>query len=117
MACRECLSGALHEGTPTGRVETIHGLPTYISDPTSGGTSEGIIVIIPDAFGYDFKNNRILGDSLAKRTNSRVYLPDFMGGNVLSTNVFASMDKITGNGWKIGKMLLKHFIAEYRTKH
>ena len=106
MACRECASGALHEGTPVGREETVHGLPTYISDPPSGEAPKGIIVIIPDAFGWTFNNNRILADNFAKRTNSRVYLPEFMAGNALSVSMLATMDTITGNGWMVGKMLV-----------
>jgi hypothetical protein len=31
--CRDCFSGTLHTGTPTGSIETIHGLPTYVARP------------------------------------------------------------------------------------
>lgn len=104
MACRECVTGALHEGTPVGRVEAVHGLETYVSEPPSGQAPKGIIVIVPDALGWTFNNNRILADKFAERTNSRVYLPDFMAGHVVPVSLFASMDTILGNGWMIGKM-------------
>ena len=104
MVCKDCITGALHEGTPVGRVETIHGLPTYISEPPSGQAPQGLIVIIPDAFGWEFNNNRILADSYAKRTNSLVYLPEFMNGYAMDPSLFLTMDIIMGNGWKIGKM-------------
>lgn len=51
MACKDCVSGTLHEGTPAGRVETVHGLATYVTEPPNGATPKGIVVIIPDAFG------------------------------------------------------------------
>ena len=103
MACRECVSGALHEGIPTGREETIHGLPTYVSEPTSGPV-KGIIVIIPDGLGWTFNNSRILADTYAKRTNSRVYLPDFMDGHAMSVSLIAHYDAVAGQGWMIGKV-------------
>lgn len=105
MACRECVSGALHEGTPVGREETVHGLPTYVSEPPSG-QAKGIIVIIPDAFGWTFNNNRVLADTYAERTNSRVYLPEFMDGHAMDVSMFGHMDVLTGQGWMIGKMLV-----------
>lgn len=104
MACRDCVSGALHEGTPIGREETIHGLPTYVSEPPSGPV-KGIVVIIPDALGWTFNNNRILADTYAKRTNSRVYLPEFMDGHAMSVSMFDHMDTVMDPGWMIGKML------------
>lgn len=111
MACRECFTGALHEGTPEGREETVFGLPTHISEPPSEEPRKGIIVIVPDAFGWKFNNNRILADKIAKKTNSIIYLPEFMAGNSTPPSLFESMDIIFGNGWRIGKMFAKEFIT------
>lgn len=69
MSCPDCFTGIVHEGTPVGRVETIHGLPTYVAGTTSETEPEGIIVIISDAFGWDLLNSRILADAYAKRGN------------------------------------------------
>ena len=80
MACHHCASGHLHEGTPAGRVDTLHGLPAYITSPPDNEPSQGIVVIIPDAFGWNLNNNRILADAYAKRAGVTVYLPDFMNG-------------------------------------
>ena len=104
MACRECITGALHEGTPAGREETLHGLPTYITEPPTGQAPQGIVVFIPDAIGWNFNNNRILADKYADKTNCRVYLPDFMDGHMMDPSLFASMDTLGGNGWMVGKM-------------
>lgn len=93
MACPDCFKGSIHEGTPTGRVETLHGLPTYIAEPPFG-TPKGIIVIIPDALGWEFKNNRILADAYAKRVNARVYLPEFMAGNSMQEAMLDYMDTL-----------------------
>lgn len=74
-----CASGSLHTGTPTGRIEKVHGLNCYIADPPSDNP-KGIVVIIPDVFGWELPNSRILADEYAKKGNFIVYLPDFMGG-------------------------------------
>ncbi|CAD6574176.1 MAG: hypothetical protein ASARMPREDX12_009489 [Alectoria sarmentosa] len=47
MPCKDCASGVLHEGTPLGREETVHGLKTYVTGPPSGVDAKGIVVIIP----------------------------------------------------------------------
>ncbi|KAK4698118.1 hypothetical protein P7C71_g49, partial [Lecanoromycetidae sp. Uapishka_2] len=77
MACNECASGFLHDGTPTGHVETLYGLPTYTTRPPNNEPSKGVVVIVPDAFGWNLNNSRILADAYAKRAAVTVYLPDF----------------------------------------
>lgn len=80
MALKQCCAtGSLHTGTPTGRIDKLHGLDCYIADASSG-QPKGIVVIIPDAFGWKLPNNRILADQYAKRTNAQVLLPEFMNG-------------------------------------
>ena len=80
MPCKDCASGVLHAGTPSGREETIHGLATYVTDPPSGVAAKGIVVIIPDVFGWSLTNSRVLADRYAERGGYTVYLPDFMDG-------------------------------------
>ncbi|MCJ1386185.1 hypothetical protein MMC17_009311 [Xylographa soralifera] len=94
MSCPQCAVGALHTGTPEGRIETVHGLPTYIADPPAGLEQKGIIVFLPDAFGLQLVNNKLLADKYARRTNARVYLPDFMNGHYLGAHMFDVMDVI-----------------------
>ncbi|PYH92901.1 alpha/beta-hydrolase [Aspergillus ellipticus CBS 707.79] len=82
MSCPDCFSGHVHAGVPKGEVITLHGLNTYVTEPAKGADAvKGIIVIIPDAFGWEFVNNRILADHYADKGKYRVYLPDFMKGN------------------------------------
>ena len=65
IVCRDCAGGNLHSGTTTGRIETVHGLQSYVTDPPEGqGGIKGIIVIIPDAFGWELPNSRILAGGL-----------------------------------------------------
>lgn len=80
MSCPDCFSGHAHSGTPLGEVKKIHGRDTYVAEPKNGQSAKGIIIIVPDAFGWDFVNNRILADHYAAAGDFLVYLPDFMDG-------------------------------------
>jgi len=77
--CPACVTGFIHEGTPKGTVETVAGLPTYVAKPAD--PKSGVIVIIPDVFGWDFPNNRLLADEYADKAQMITYLPDFMFGS------------------------------------
>ncbi|GES62377.1 dienelactone hydrolase family protein [Aspergillus terreus] len=81
MSCPDCFSGHVHDGTPQGQVTKLHGLDVYVAEPAGGlDAVTGIIIIIPDAFGWEFVNNRILADHYAEKSKYKVYLPDFMNG-------------------------------------
>ena len=80
MSSVACCSGTVHEGDPRGRVETLHGLPTYITEPPNGVEFKCIVVMIPDAFGWEIPNSRILADIYSERINAQLLLPDFMEG-------------------------------------
>lgn len=80
MSCPECYSGSVHDGKPRGTITELHGLKTYVSEPTDGRASKATIVILPDAFGWDFVNNRLLADHYADKGAYKVYLPDLMLG-------------------------------------
>ncbi|KAI3324190.1 dienelactone hydrolase family protein [Xylariaceae sp. AK1471] len=81
MSCPDCFNGGVHEGTPTGTVTKLHGLDVYVAEPASGNPPKGIVVLIPDVFGWDFVNIRLMADSFARKKDYRVYTPDFMNAD------------------------------------
>jgi hypothetical protein len=83
MSCSDCFQGHVHEGRPRGKITKLYGLDTYVSEPTGERPVRGIIVVIPDAFGWDFVNSRLLADHYANKGNYKVYLPDFMQGSFI----------------------------------
>jgi len=85
-----CLSGSVHEGTTTGRVETIDNLQTYISAPQSGSKAKTII-FLTDIFGYEFKNVRLLADNYAK-AGFYCYVPDLHQGDSLPVDFLQSVE-------------------------
>ncbi|KAL8947729.1 MAG: hypothetical protein Q9222_006025 [Ikaeria aurantiellina] len=76
-----CLSGVVHDGKPTGRIDTIGGLDTYIAEPKDGSKTRSI-VFISDIFGWAFPNTRLLADQYAL-AGFYTYLPDFHEGDSL----------------------------------
>lgn len=79
MSCPDCFTGVvMNDYKPTGTIETLHGRQTYIARPP-GGEPKGTIIIISDAFGMPFPNNKYLCDVYASH-GFLTYLPDFMDG-------------------------------------
>ncbi|KAF1814275.1 dienelactone hydrolase family protein [Eremomyces bilateralis CBS 781.70] len=97
MSCPACFSGHVHEGQPKGRVETIHGRPTYIAEPEEGKQPKGIIIIVPDVFGWEFVNTRILADHYSAGGDYLVYLIDFMDGWAAPVSTMESMPLLMKN--------------------
>ena len=61
-----CVQGVKHNGVSVGRVETIAGVETYISDPpanTVGPTK--VVLFFADVYGPLFENARLLQDYFA----------------------------------------------------
>jgi len=77
-----CLKGFMWDGTPTGRVDELAGLPTYVA----GSSSQAAILLITDLFGWTFPNLRLLADHFAQEVGATVYVPDFFDGEVISTD-------------------------------
>ncbi|EHK16185.1 uncharacterized protein TRIVIDRAFT_39931 [Trichoderma virens Gv29-8] len=109
MSCPSCFSGHAKSLVPTGRVELLHGRNTYISEPGEGVAVFGIVVIVPDAFGWEFPNNRLLADEYARQGSLRVYLPDFMDGAAAPVWMLQTIADIT----KKQKTWLEHLYLPY----
>jgi dienelactone hydrolase len=87
MSCADCFTGHAHAGSPRGSETTLHGLRTYVARPPAGREPKGVVVFIPDMFGWAFANNRLLCDAYAEKGGFLVYLPDFMGGELGSVSL------------------------------
>ncbi|KAI9819707.1 MAG: hypothetical protein M1832_003941 [Thelocarpon impressellum] len=105
--CKDCVSGHVNPGTPAGAVSKLYGVDTYISAPPPGNPAKGLIVIVPDAFGWDFVNSRVLADAFAKQGDFLVYLPDFMNSGAMSSSVLGTMNRLMGPAGGMGGSLVK----------
>lgn len=96
MSCAECFSGHVSSSNPAGKTDTVYNRQTYIAEPSNPTAIKGIIVIVPDAFGWKFVNNRLLADHYANLGGFKVYLPDFMDDTaapIWMIDVFAKLLK------------------------
>lgn len=80
MSLSNLTPGDQHSSTLHGSVTKVHGLNTYVVEPSKDRRAKGIIVIISDAFGLESVSNRLLADAYATKGGYKVYLPDFMLG-------------------------------------
>ncbi|KAA1077235.1 hypothetical protein PGT21_015874 [Puccinia graminis f. sp. tritici] len=86
-----CLSGFIHEGKPSGRIQSINGVNVYVANPASDDRAESqssaegqkAILVFPDVFGIDLINVQLITDKLATDLNTPAYLVDtFAGGDI-----------------------------------
>lgn len=98
MSCPDCFRGHNHDGQPRGEAAVVHGLNTYVTEPSTPEAVRGIIVVIPDAFGWEFANARLLADRYADQGPYKVYLPDFMDGNAAPTWMLDSTKQFLASG-------------------
>ncbi|KAJ5107185.1 alpha/beta-hydrolase [Penicillium angulare] len=78
-----CVKGFKWDGTPKGHETSLSGNATYVT----GSNKDVAILVIHDLFGWTFPNIRLLADAYAEEVNATVYVPDFFGGEVLSSEI------------------------------
>ncbi|GIJ86873.1 hypothetical protein Asppvi_005771 [Aspergillus pseudoviridinutans] len=78
-----CLKGFQWDAEVKGRETTLAGLSCYVT----GSDSEVGILVLHDAFGWTFKNTRLLADHYAEEVGATVYVPDLFGGEVLPPDI------------------------------
>ncbi|KII87470.1 hypothetical protein PLICRDRAFT_256519 [Plicaturopsis crispa FD-325 SS-3] len=81
--CKDCFTGVRHEGTPTGILETIGGVRSYVATPTTDYPKDTVILFLLDLFGLELNNNLLLMDDLA-RNGFKVVGPDYLNGDPIS---------------------------------
>ncbi|KAL1898759.1 hypothetical protein Cpir12675_001762 [Ceratocystis pirilliformis] len=93
--CANCTWGSLPKvNNLTGTIETIAGILCYVARPSDIGycpyTSVrepiGVIVILPDMFGWEMAQTRALADHYAQRIPAVVVVPDLFNGLSLKLN-------------------------------
>ncbi|PNS16646.1 Protein AIM2 [Sphaceloma murrayae] len=105
-----CATGSLHTGTPAGTVTKLHGLDTYVTHPPKTTSPQGIVVIIPDIFGWTLANSRILADEYARQVPCTVYLPNFMNGPAFGPDMLLSIETVSAPGFSALLSRAYHFL-------
>lgn len=47
-----CLSGKIHDGVPTGTVETIDNLQTYVAAPKDSSKAKSVVFLVDSKFAF-----------------------------------------------------------------
>ncbi|KAG2142850.1 dienelactone hydrolase [Suillus bovinus] len=81
--CKDCIQGVRHEGEPQGKLETIDGVACYVATPTVDYPKDKVILFLPDVFGIELINAKLLADDFA--TNGfKVIVVDYFNGDAIS---------------------------------
>ncbi|KAH7316943.1 Alpha/Beta hydrolase protein [Stachybotrys elegans] len=92
MYCQDCFKGTIHDGTPRGKQEVVHGIPTYVASPEGNPVPSAVIIFISDIFGTKLINNKLLADKYATDTGCLVFVPDIIPGGGASLALIDAMD-------------------------
>ncbi|KAH8116319.1 alpha/beta-hydrolase [Phellopilus nigrolimitatus] len=82
--CKHCVIGTTHEGEPTGKIEEINGVKTYVALPSSDYPKDKAVLLLTDVFGLELVNNRLLADDFAKN-GFQTYIPDYLNGDPIES--------------------------------
>lgn len=110
MSCPDCFRGSVHsQATPTGTIETVHGIRTYIAGGSDSSRSKSTILYLPDVFSLKLVNNKLLADQYASATGCRVLIPDVVRNGGLSPDLMPSMEAVMKplEHWSVGGVLRK----------
>ncbi|GAA5934780.1 hypothetical protein JCM1841_005044 [Sporobolomyces salmonicolor] len=77
-----CVSGHIHTGEPTGSIQEIGGVSTYVSLPSGDYDKTKALLFLTDVFGLPLPNNRLLADTFAA-SGIAVYAPDLFNGEAI----------------------------------
>jgi len=93
-----------HTGTPTGQMKKANGVDMYIAYPANKKT-ENAILYLPDIFGVQLVQNKLLADSFAK-AGYLVVEPDLFEGDP------APADLASPAGRNMGAWMAKHTVSK-----
>ncbi|KAG1823956.1 Alpha/Beta hydrolase protein [Suillus subaureus] len=87
--CKDCIQGVRHEGEPQGTLEIIDGVTCYVATPTVDYPKDKVILFLPDGFGIELVNPKLLADDFA--TNGfKVIAVDYFNGDSLPADIMNS---------------------------
>lgn len=87
--CKHCIQGVRHEGEPLGKLETIAGVACYIATPTVDYPKDKVVLFLPDVFGIELNNAKLLADDFAKN-GFKVVAIDYLNGGSLAADAMNS---------------------------
>ncbi|EJD49375.1 alpha/beta-hydrolase [Auricularia subglabra TFB-10046 SS5] len=99
--CKDCIVAVAHEGTPTGKIENIGGVDTYVALPEGDYPKDKALLFLPNVFGYKFPNNQLLADDFA-RNGFQVYMPDYLNNDPVTESMLSNPE------WSLEQWFTRH---------
>ncbi|KAF8626701.1 hypothetical protein AX15_004725 [Amanita polypyramis BW_CC] len=87
--CKDCYRGVTHQGTPTGTIEKIGGIESYIATPTVNYAKTKVVLFLSDIFGLKLPNSQLLCDDFA-RNGFKTIMPDYLFGDAIPLEAMAT---------------------------
>ncbi|KAG1839669.1 dienelactone hydrolase [Suillus subluteus] len=96
--CKDCIQGVRHDGEPQGTLETIDGVACYVATPTVDYPKDKVILFLPDVFGIELINAKLLADDFA--TNGfKVVAVDYFNGDSLPADIMNKPGSFNREAW------------------
>jgi dienelactone hydrolase len=97
-----CLKGHFHTGEPTGSIEQIEGVDTYVAKPDTAVSNGNVLLFFPDAFGLHI-NSFLMMDAFAACGYLTLGVDYFLGVRIkvrsTATHILTRMNSL-GCRWK-----------------
>ncbi|KAK7681810.1 hypothetical protein QCA50_015157 [Cerrena zonata] len=87
--CESCIAGVRHEGTPEGEIKEIGGIRSYVTTPKGDYAKDKVLLFLPDVFGIDLDNGKLLADTFAE-AGYPVIVPDLFKGDPIPSDALGS---------------------------
>ncbi|KAF8548854.1 alpha/beta-hydrolase [Imleria badia] len=92
------IAGVRHEGNPEGRFDTLGGVRCYLATPTVIYSKEKVILFLPDVFGIELVNSKLLCDDFA-RNGFQIVAIDLFDGDSVPANTMQPGSSFDFNAW------------------
>jgi len=96
--CEHCIKGVTHEGTPKGKLEKIGGIESYVATPAGEYPKEKAILLLPDVFGLQLVNAKLLADDFAAN-GVKTIIPDYLNGDPIPADALQPGKNFDINAW------------------
>ncbi|KZW03100.1 alpha/beta-hydrolase [Exidia glandulosa HHB12029] len=108
--CKDCVVAVTHDGTPTGKIQTVGGVETYLALPANEDyPKDKAIIFCADLFGIKFVNNQVQCDDFARALGIAVYAPDYLHDDAVTDAIFGDPSWDIARDW-----LPRHTAAQTR---
>ncbi|BFZ53019.1 hypothetical protein PYCC9005_000042 [Savitreella phatthalungensis] len=88
-----CKTGFRWNGTPSGSIQQVHGLESYVTK-SANASGKHVLVFMTDIWSHKLINSQLLADTFADEAGDLVvYMPDLFDGELLDPSCLSDPEK------------------------